>query len=158
MVMSLDECVVTLSCGSRQDSLRALVDDFLHVKTCCVCSAVNTRVPPTVRHVPDYILLEIDRAVQAPDEDDVSKELNIYSLQLEPAYDLFGFRYAVLGTINYHLEADGGGHYVTSLFPTWGSGAASQCTWLHEDVVRTTKRKPDFDAATVIVALKKGGE
>ena len=48
-----------------------------------------------------------------------SKELSLYSLGLEHSYKIFGFEYSLLGTVNYNLDIDAGGHYVTNLFPRY---------------------------------------
>ena len=75
------------------------------------------------------------------------------SLRLQNHYELFGYRYALFGTVNYNLEMEDGGHYVTSLFPN-----NIECTKIHESEVKTVRRKPDFDVDTVVVALYRVGK
>jgi len=72
---------------------------------------------------------------------------------LNASYNVFGFRYALLGTVNYKLDSDEGGHYVTNLFPN-----KNELIRIHETDFKTIKRLPDFDVDTVIVALQKVGE
>ena len=48
-----------------------------------------------------------------------SKELSLYSLRLEESYKIFGCKYTLFGTVNYNLELDEGGHYITNLFPRY---------------------------------------
>ena len=48
-----------------------------------------------------------------------SKELSLYSLRLEESYNIFGCKYTLFGTVNYNLELDEGGHYITNLFPRY---------------------------------------
>ena len=72
---------------------------------------------------------------------------------MNASYNVFGFRYALLGTINYKLDSDEGGHYVTNLFPN-----KNELIRIHETEFKTIKRLPDFDVDTVIVALQKVGE
>ncbi len=74
-------------------------------------------------------------------------------MQLKPSYTLFGFRFAVLGTVNYKLDNDDGGHYVTYLFPS-----NSELLKIHEIEHKTIRRKPDFDSDTVVIALQKIGK
>lgn len=72
---------------------------------------------------------------------------------MNASYNVFGFRYALLGTVNYKLDSDEGGHYVTNLFPN-----KNELIRIHETDFKTIKRLPDFDVDTVIVALQKVGE
>ena len=73
--------------------------------------------------------------------------------QLNESYNIFGFRYALLGTINYKLDSDDGGHFVTHLFPN-----KDELIRIHETEWKTIKRIPDFDVDTVVIALQKVGQ
>lgn len=77
----------------------------------------------------------------------------IFVLQLNESYNIFGFRYALLGTINYKLDSDDGGHFVTHLFPN-----KDELIRIHETEWKTIKRIPDFDVDTVVIALQKVGQ
>ena len=95
--------------------------------------------------------LEIDRSVQDV-EDQTSKEIRLFSLKLQPTCNLFGFQYACLGTVNYMLEDEDGGHYVTYLFPS-----PSECLKIHETESKCQWRRPDFDTETVLIAFQQTG-
>ena len=93
-------------------------------------------------------------------------------LILSQSYSLFGFRYSLLGTIHYHLEAEGGGggHYVTNLFGRCRGGSDSDlggdggltCVRVHETEVGrpapARRNRPDFDSDAFVVALQRVGE
>ena len=139
--------------GSREASLDQHLDSFLTKRT-CLCGHQNT-VSPTVKTSGKYVFIEINRSIEDSAADDIcdSKDLSLYSLRLKNSYNLFGFQYVVFATVNYNLEMEEGGHYVTNLFPS-----LTECTKVHEADVRTVRRKPDFDVDTVIVALKRVGK
>ena len=84
--------------------------------------------------------------------DEASKEIRLFSLKLQPSYELFGSKYALLGTVNYYVQKEEGGHYITHFFPT-----QNECLSIHESESRPQWKKPDFDAESVIVALQKIG-
>merc|ERR1711879_915113 len=73
-------------------------------------------------------------------DNDSSKELALYSLRLEKYYKLFGHEYSLFGTVNYNLELDEGGHYITYLFPR-----EEHCIRIHETEIKSVRKKPDFD-------------
>ena len=79
--------------------------------------------------------------------------MRLFPLKLQPRYELLGAEYEVFGTINYMLENEDGGHYITYLFPS-----AHEVLRVHEIEAKTMPRKPDFDTETVIVALKRVGK
>ena len=81
-----------------------------------------------------------------------SKEISLFSIKLKPTYELFGYKYDCLGAVNYFVENDDGGHYITYLFPS-----AHECLRIHETDAKIQQKKPDFDNETVIVALKQIG-
>ena len=110
----------------------------------------ETKVKPYVRQAGKYVFLEVDRALDMGND---SKELVLYSLHLQPTYNLFGFKYRVVGTVNYNLEHEEGGHYVTYLF----SGKVD-VTKIHETEVAKRRKMPGFDADAVVLALEKVGE
>ena len=78
------------------------------------------------------------------------KSIQLFSLKLQPTYDLLGSQYGCLGTINYKLDSEEGGHYVTNLFPS-----PNECLKVHELEAKCSWKKPDFDTETVIVVLKR---
>ena len=61
-----------------------------------------------------------------------------------------GSKYAVLGTVNYYVQNEDGGHYITYFFPS-----PNECLTIHESESKPQWKKPDFDAESVIVALQK---
>lgn len=150
MYMSMQDYVLKLS-GSIAGSLEELLDSFLHLKK-CKCGT-TCKVYPGVKSAGEYIFLEIDRTVANNDENEDldSKELSLFSLKLRPHYNLFGFKYAVLGTINYLLDSEEGGHYLTYLFCPSGA----EIMRIHEGECKSVRRRPDFDSDTFVVALKK---
>ena len=143
-----------------------------------------------------YLFLEIDRqeAAGEHDKDEEMKEILLYPLQLKKvaakkilpresdrsfsfsllsqSYSLFGFRYSLLGTIHYHLEAEGGGggHYVTNLFGRCRGGSDGDlggdggltCVRAHETEIGrpapARRNRPDFDSDAFVVALQRVGE
>ena len=80
------------------------------------------------------------------------KDIRLFSLKLQPSYKLLGFQYAVLGTVNYYIQNEDGGHYITYFFPS-----PNECLTIHEYESKPQWKKPDFDTETVIVALAKIG-
>ena len=80
------------------------------------------------------------------------KDIRLFSLKLQPSYQLLGFQYAVLGTVNYYIQNEDGGHYITYFFPS-----PNECLTIHEYESKPQWKKPDFDTETVIVALQKIG-
>ena len=82
--------------------------------------------------------------------DDTSKEIRLFSLKLKPSYVICGSKYAVLGTVNYYVQNEDGGHYITYFFPS-----PNECLTIHESESKPQWKKPDFDAESVIVALQK---
>lgn len=81
--------------------------------------------------------------------DSTSKEIRLFSLKLQPWYQVFGKRFGVLGVVNYMLDNEDGGHYVTCLFPS-----QNEILKVHELESKSHWKKPDFDTETVIVALQ----
>ena len=69
----------------------------------------------------------------------------VFSLKLQPTYDLLGSQYGCLGTINYKLDSEEGGHYVTNLFPS-----SNECLKVHELEAKCSWKKPDFDTETEV--------
>jgi len=161
MVSNMKEYVLKID-GSKEGSLADLLQKFLHYK---VCSCGNKcEVEPNVKHHGKYLFIEIDRSVDSNQPilidspqylqnkgcDSSSKELSLYSLRLEEYYQLFGHEYLLFGTVDYNLEIDEGGHYITNLF-----SRNPECIRIHETEIKWVRKKPDFDVDTVIVALKK---
>eukprot|EP00095_Tigriopus_kingsejongensis_P002733 maker-scaffold226_size249562-snap-gene-1.17 protein:Tk02733 transcript:maker-scaffold226_size249562-snap-gene-1.17-mRNA-1 annotation:"hypothetical protein" len=147
MVMTGRDFVLRIE-GAQAGSLAQLLNRYLHEKT-CQCGA-TTRVYPGVQRAGEYILIEIDRNCRVSQGEEDAKEIALYSLQLEPTYHIFGCEYTVLGTVNYDVANHGGGHFITKLF----SGALDLIS-VHEDIIQTERKKPDFDADAVIVALQR---
>ena len=71
-------------------------------------------------------------------------------MKLQPTYELFGSEYRCIGTVNYMVENEDGGHYVTYLFPS-----INECLRIHETDATIQWKRPDFDNETVIVALQR---
>ena len=147
MVMSMEDQVLRVD-GSRGGSFEELLNNFLH-ETKCRCGQ-KCRVYPGVKSSGKYLFVEVNRSCDTGND---VKELILYSLQLKDYYSVFGFRYSMFGVINYNLELEGGGHYVTNLFPD-----EIDLVRIHEQNWKSVKRRPDFDCDTVIVALKKVGK
>ncbi|TRY68420.1 hypothetical protein TCAL_02502 [Tigriopus californicus] len=145
VVSSCKEYVLKIN-GSQSGSLSELLNKFLHERV-CRCGAL-CQVYPAVKQAGQYIFVEIDRAFNTDGSD--SKEIALYSLQLQDTYSIFGFQYRVIGTVHYDLENLQGGHYVTRIFSD-----PLECITIHENKIQTERKKPDFDADAVIVALKK---
>ena len=82
--------------------------------------------------------------------DESAKEIRLFSLKLQPTYELFGSEYRCIGTVNYNVENEDGGHYVTYLFPS-----INECLRIHETDATIQWKRPDFDNETVIVALQR---
>ena len=138
----------------EEKSLEKLLEDYLNCKKCASCGKL-CEVEPRVKNLGPNLFLEIDRSILINDnsleaQDETSKEIRLFSLKLKPTYNFFGHQYRCLGTINYKLDIEEGGHYVTYLFPS-----NNECTIVHEMEAKTQWKKPDFDTETVIVALKK---
>merc|ERR1719414_1261761 len=166
IVINLKEYVLKID-GSMEGSLDDLLQKFLHNKVCRCGKECN--VEPRVKLQGKYLFIEIDRSIdsnlkfsnqtalidaplnlETSDNDSSSKELSLYSLRLQKYYRLFGHEYSLFGTVNYNLELDEGGHYITYLFPR-----EQDCIRIHETEIKSVRKKPDFDVDTVIVALKK---
>lgn len=157
LTMNVKDYVLKLKI-SEEKSLEKILEDFFFKKK-CPCGKICCHLKPNVKSKGKYVFLEIDRTVSTVSSDPMdsklvdesSKEIRLFSLKLKPQYKLFEEDYKVIGTINYMLDNEDGGHYVTYLFPTF-----DEYLKVHELETKYLQwRKPDFDTETVIVALEK---